>query len=152
MSTPASTSAARSAVGAVGNVLWLVFAGIPLVILYVIAGFLAMVTIVGIPFGIQSFKLAGYALWPFNRMVVVDRRRDAGLSLLGNVAWFLVGGWWLAVAHVLLGLLLVVTIVGAPLGVASFKMAGLALAPFGKKIVPRSVALAPDVVIINSIG
>jgi len=139
-------------VGTVGNVLWLIFAGIWLCIAYVIAGILAMVTIIGVPFGVQAFKLAGYALWPFNRMVVVDRRRDAGLSLLGNVAWFLVGGWWLAIAHVVFGFLLLITIVGAPLGLASFKMAGLALAPFGKRIVATSQVLAPEVIVVSSIN
>jgi len=134
---PGGPSTGRLAAGVVGNLIWLVLAGFWLMLAYLLAGFLACITIIGIPFGIQSFKLAGYALWPFNRQVVKDGRRDAGISLLGNVIWFLVGGCWLVVAHVLAALLLACTIIGIPLAVASLKMAGLALAPFGKRIVPR---------------
>lgn len=130
-------STTRLAAGVVGNLIWLVVAGFWLMLAYLFAGFLACLTIIGIPFGIQSFKLAGYALWPFNRAVVRDGRRDAGISLLGNVVWFLVGGWYLVVLHVLVAVVLACTIIGIPLAVASLKMAGLALAPFGKKIVPR---------------
>jgi uncharacterized membrane protein YccF (DUF307 family) len=72
----------------------------------------------GIPFGIQSFKLAGYALWPFGRVVVQRPGRDAGLSTLGNVLWFFLGGFWLAMGHLLVGLLLCLTIIGIPLGIA----------------------------------
>ena len=132
-----SVSGGRVVLGTVGNLIWLVFAGIWLMLGYVFAGVLACLTIVGIPFGIQAFKLAGYALWPFNRMAVRDERRDGALSLLGNVIWFLVGGWWLAAAHVVFAAFLVITIIGAPLALASLKMAGLALAPFGRTIVPR---------------
>lgn len=102
---------------------------------YLAAGIVQCITIIGIPFGIQSFKLAGYALWPFGRVVVRRVDRDAGLSCLGNGIWFLLSGLWLAIGHVLTGLLLCITIVGIPFGVASFKLAGLALAPFGKQIV-----------------
>jgi uncharacterized membrane protein YccF (DUF307 family) len=111
-----------------------------------VAGVVNLVFIITIPFAIQSFKLAGYALWPFGRVVVRRPTSDTALSLVGNVIWFVVSGLWLALAHVVAGVLLVVTIVGIPLGVASFKMAGLAIAPFGKMIVPRSEAGAYEVV------
>ncbi|MDP9388614.1 MAG: YccF domain-containing protein [Actinomycetota bacterium] len=124
-----------------GNVLWLVLAGFWLAIGYVIAGVVNCVLIITIPFGIQSFKLAGYALWPFGRTVVQRADRDVALGCLGNAIWFVFGGLWLALGHLVAGLLLCLTIVGIPLGVASFKMAGLALAPFGKEVVP--VATAP---------
>ena len=119
----------------IGNLLWLILAGIWLAIGYVIAGVLCCITIIGIPFGVQSFKLAGYALWPFGRVVV--RRPDAndGVSVIANVIWLVFGGIWLALGHVVAGLLLCITIIGIPFGVASFKMAGLALVPFGKEIV-----------------
>ena len=130
-------SGGRLVVGTLGNVIWLLFAGIWLMFGYVIAGLLACLTIIGIPFGVQAFKLAGYALWPFNRMVVRDTTRDGALSILGNVVWFIVGGWWLAAAHIVFAFFLVITVVGAPLALASLKMAGLALAPFGRKVVPR---------------
>ena len=137
----------------VGNAIWLLFAGIWLAIAYTIAGVLNMITIVGIPFGIQSFKLAGYALWPFGRMVVRREGRDAGLSTLGNVLWFFLGGFWLALTHLLVGMLLCLTIVGIPLGLASIKMAGLAIAPFGKQVVSRSqLGNMPGVVIVSQIS
>jgi uncharacterized membrane protein YccF (DUF307 family) len=118
------------------NIIWLVLAGIWLGIAYVIAGLLAFVLIITIPFGIQSFKLAGYAFWPFGRAVVYRPNRDVALSLIGNVIWFVIGGWWLALSHVVTGLLLMLTIIGIPLGLANMKLAGLALAPFGKSVVP----------------
>jgi uncharacterized membrane protein YccF (DUF307 family) len=118
----------------IGNVLWFVLAGWWLALAYAVAGLLACVLIVTIPFGIASFRLAGYALWPFGRRVVV--RRGAGIpSLLGNIIWILLFGWQLAVLHVLAGLLLMLTIVGIPLGVASMKLAVLALVPLGTRVV-----------------
>ena len=119
-----------------GNILWLVLAGFWLALDYVVAGILNCIFIITIPFGIQSFKLAGYALWPFGRMVVQRQDRDAALGCLGNAIWFVFGGFWLALGHLIAGVLLCVTVIGIPLGIASFKMAGLALAPFGKQIVP----------------
>ena len=121
-----------------GNILWLVLAGFWLAIGYVIAGILNCLIIIGIPFGIQAFKLAGYALWPFGRAVVSKADRAVAVSVVGNVFWFIFGGWFLVLAHVFTGILLMITIIGIPLGIASFKMAGLALAPFGKEIVPIS--------------
>lgn len=121
-----------------GNILWLLLAGIWLAIGYALAGILNFIIIIGIPFGVQAFKLAGYALWPFGRVVVRRPGSDTGLSILGNVAWFIFGGWFLVLLHVMAGVLLCLTIIGIPLGIASFKMAGLAVAPFGKQIVPMS--------------
>lgn len=125
-----------------GNVLWFLLAGWWLAILYAVAGLIACVLIVTIPFGIASFRLAGYALWPFGRRVVVHR--GAGVaSLLGNVLWIVLFGWELFLAHVLAGALLCVTIVGIPFGVASFKMAGLALVPLGTRVVDAERADLP---------
>lgn len=120
----------------VGNLLWLVLAGVWLAIGYVLAGIINCIFVITIPFGIQSFKLAGYALWPFGRMVVHRTDRDVALGCLGNAIWFVFGGLWLALGHLIAGALLCITVIGIPLGVASFKMAGLALAPFGKQVVP----------------
>lgn len=119
-----------------GNILWLVVAGLWLAIGYVVAGVINCIFIITIPFGVQSFKLAGYALWPFGRMVVHKSDRDVALGCVGNAIWLLTGGFWLALGHLLAGLLLCLTVIGIPLGLASIKMAGLALAPFGKQIVP----------------
>jgi uncharacterized membrane protein YccF (DUF307 family) len=119
----------------IGNLLWLVLAGLWLAIGYIVAGIVNCVTIIGIPFGIASFRLAAYVLWPFGRTVVA-RPTAGALSFLGNVLWFFLGGVWLALGHLIAGILLCLTIIGIPFGVASFKMAGLALAPLGKDIVP----------------
>lgn len=120
------------------NLIWLVLGGIWLAIEYVLAGALLCITIIGIPFGVQSFKLAGYALWPFGRMLIPARTRHKGISVIGNILWLVLAGWWLALSHLIVGCLLCVTITGIPLGVASFKMAGAALAPFGKEIAKKS--------------
>ncbi len=116
------------------NVLWLVLSGFWLAIAYIVAGLIMSITIIGIPFGIQAFKLAGYAFWPFGRALVPTGRRPA-LSLIGNVIWFIFAGWWLALGHVITGVALCLTIIGIPLGIADFKMAGAALVPFGREIV-----------------
>ncbi len=118
------------------NVVWFVLAGWWLALGYAVAGLLMLLTVIGVPFGLQSFKLANYALWPFGRAVIRSPDRDVALSTLGNLLWFMLGGLWLALAHVVAGLMLCVTVVGIPLGLGSFKMAGLALVPFGKQIVP----------------
>lgn len=119
----------------IGNILWLVLAGFWLAVGYAFAGLLLVVTIVGIPFGLQSFKLAGYSLWPFGRVVVTDPDASSTLGCIGNVLWLVLAGWWLAIGHVATGVALCVTIIGIPLGVANFKLALLALVPFGKTVV-----------------
>jgi uncharacterized membrane protein YccF (DUF307 family) len=129
-----------------GNVLWLVLSGIEMAIAYLVAGLLAIVLIVTIPIAPAAFRLAGYALWPFGRVVV--RKADAGAgSVVGNVLWFVIAGWWLALLHVGFGLLLAITIVGIPFAIAHLKMAGLALAPYGKDVVEARVAAGHDVVL-----
>jgi len=85
---------------------------------------------------VQPFKLAAYALWPFGRALVPSATRMKGLSVVANILWFILAGWWLALGHLFTGILLCITIIGIPLGIASFKMAGAALVPFGKEIVP----------------
>ncbi len=119
----------------VGNVLWLVLAGWWLALGYVIAGVINILLIITIPFGIASFRLAGFALWPFGRTVVRDPESGC-LSLVGNVLWLVFGGLELAIGHLIAGALLCLTIIGIPLGLASFKLAGLALLPLGARIVP----------------
>jgi uncharacterized membrane protein YccF (DUF307 family) len=128
----------------IGNILWFVLAGVWMALAYVIAGLIQFLTVIGIPFGVQSFKLAGYALWPFGRVVVQRTDRDQALSCVGNVVWFVLAGLWLALGHVVTGLLLCLTIIGIPFGVASFKLAGLALVPFGKVVVKAGAPLPPN--------
>ena len=118
-----------------GNILWLVLVGWWLAIGYLIAGVVTCITIIGIPLGIQAFKLAGYALWPFGRSVVQSPDADVDVSTVANIIWVILAGWWLALAHIVAGVILFITIIGIPLGLGSFKMAGLAFLPFGKEIV-----------------
>jgi uncharacterized membrane protein YccF (DUF307 family) len=116
-----------------------------LAIEYVIAAVLLALTLVGLPFAVQAIKLAAFALWPFGRTLIPARTRSRGLSVAGNVLWFVLAGWWLALLHLVHGCLLCLTIVGIPLGIGCFKMAGAALAPFGKEIVRvRDLARVPD--------
>jgi uncharacterized membrane protein YccF (DUF307 family) len=115
------------------NLLWLVLSGLWLAVAWVIGGVLVCLTIVGIPFGLQAFKLAGYVLWPFGRTLVPSAPRT-GLSFLGNVIWFVLAGWWLALSHLVSGALLCLTVIGIPFGIANMKIAGAALAPFGKTV------------------
>jgi uncharacterized membrane protein YccF (DUF307 family) len=124
-------------------VIWLVFGGVVLALGYLIAGVINCVFIVTIPFGIASFRLAGYALWPFGR-VVIEREKGsvAGIRLIGNVIWLVFGGLWLAVAHLLAALLCAITIIGIPFAIAHLRLAGLALMPLGKQVVPISTARA----------
>ena len=117
------------------NILWLVLSGVWMAVGYAVFGALMFVTIIGIPFGVQAFKLASYSLWPFGRTLVQSPSRVKGVSTLANVIWFLLPGWVLALGHLVTGCLLCLTVIGIPLGVASFKMAGAALVPFGKEIV-----------------
>jgi uncharacterized membrane protein YccF (DUF307 family) len=116
------------------NVIWLILAGFWLAVGYVLAGIVACILIVTIPFGIAAFRIAAYALWPFGRSVV--RRPDAGSgSTIGNILWLLLFGWWLALAHLITGTALCITIIGIPLGLANFKLIPVSLAPLGREIV-----------------
>ena len=117
------------------NLIWLVLSGFWLAVGYVVAGIVCCVLIVTIPWGLASFRIANYALWPFGR-TVVDRPGAGAPSLLGNIVWIVVAGIWLAIGHVVTGVLLCVTIIGIPLGVANFKMVPVSLMPLGKEIVP----------------
>jgi uncharacterized membrane protein YccF (DUF307 family) len=126
----------------IGNILWLVLAGLWLAIGYVIAAILLAITIIGLPFAKQSVKLGGFALWPFGRTLARVPERHVAINAIGNVLWVVLAGWWLALGHLLTGALLCLTIIGIPLGLADIKMAGAALAPFGKSIVRSGDASA----------
>ena len=117
------------------NVIWLVFGGIWLALAYFILGAIACIFIVTIPWGIASFRMASYALWPFGRTVVAKPGAGAG-SAIGNVIWFLVAGVWLAIAHVGTAIAQAVTIIGIPLAIANLKMIPVTCFPLGKDIVP----------------
>lgn len=119
----------------IGNVIWLVLGGLAMAVGYVLAALLMFVLIVTIPFGLQALKLASFALWPFGR-TLVKRREAGGMSVLGNLLWLVLAGWWLAMGHLLAALLCAVTIIGIPFAIAHLKLAGTALWPFGREIVP----------------
>lgn len=115
------------------NVFWLIFGGFLLALGYAIAGVICFVLIVTIPFGIASFRMANYTLWPFGREVV--RRPDAGVaSALGNVIWIVVAGWWLALGHITAAVAQFVSIIGIPLGLANIKLVPVSLLPLGAQI------------------
>ncbi len=119
----------------VGNVLWLVLAGFWLAIGYLVAGVLACILIIPSAFGIASFRLANFVLWPFGR--TTTWRRDAGIwSVIGNILWIVFFGWELAILHLITGALLMFTIIGIPFGGACWKMIPLSLVPLGRQIVP----------------
>ncbi|WP_289007970.1 YccF domain-containing protein [uncultured Thermomonospora sp.] len=116
------------------NVLWLVLSGIWLALGYAVAGIVCCLLIITIPFGIASFRIAGYALWPFGRRI--ERKPGAGVpSLIGNIIWIILVGWELALAHLVTGALLCLTIIGIPFGIANFKMIPISLVPLGHRIV-----------------
>lgn len=121
--------------GCLMNVLWLLFGGILTAIEYVVASLLLMVTIVGIPFSVQTLKMASLALWPFGKEVRSGSRSDGCLYILMNVVWILLGGIWICLSHLIFGAILCITIIGIPFGLQHFKLAAVALMPFGKDIV-----------------
>ncbi|GAB3488058.1 YccF domain-containing protein [Flexivirga lutea] len=117
------------------NLIWLILCGFWMAVGYVIAGVICCILIVTIPFGIASFRIANYALWPFGRTVVKDPHAGAA-STIGNIIWFVFAGLWLAIGHIITGVAMCITIIGIPLGIASFKMVPISLLPLGAQIVP----------------
>jgi uncharacterized membrane protein YccF (DUF307 family) len=116
------------------NIIWLVFAGLWMATAYLLAALVCFVLIITIPFGIAAARIGLYALWPFGRTVIT--RPDAGIaSGIGNVIWFVVCGWWLALGHLVTGVVLCLTIIGIPLGLANFKLIPISLFPMGREVV-----------------
>src|SRR5918996_2229774 len=116
------------------NLIWLVFGGLLLAFAYAVVALVMFILIITIPFGIASARIALFCLWPFGRTLI--RRPDAGAgSLIGNVIWFVLAGWWLALGHLVTGVLMCITIIGIPLGLANFKLIPVSLTPFGRDIV-----------------
>ena len=123
------------------NLIWLVFGGLWLALGYVVAGIVCCVLVVTIPFGIASFRMASYALWPFGR-TIVDRPTAGAMSTIGNVIWILVAGWWLVLGHLTTALAQAITVIGIPLAIANLKMIPVSLVPLGKQIVATDRSLA----------
>ena len=119
-----------------GNVVWLVFGGIVIAMEYFIFSLVLMITVVGIPFSFQTLKLASFALFPFGRTSVVKSKEPGCLYTGMNIFWILLGGIWIALTHLAFGIILGITIIGIPFGIQHFKLASLALSPFGRVVVP----------------
>jgi uncharacterized membrane protein YccF (DUF307 family) len=116
-------------------VIWLVLCGFWEALAYVAAGLVCFVLIITIPFGIACFRIAGYVLWPFGHQIAPKPTAGAG-ALIGNILWIVLFGWWLALTHLVTGILLCLTIIGIPLGLANFKIIPISLMPLGVEIVP----------------
>ncbi len=116
------------------NVIWLIFGGLWLALGYAVVGVVLCVLILTIPFGIAAFRMANYTLWPFGRTLADKPDAGAG-SLIGNVLWLILAGWWLALAHIVTGVAQCLTVIGIPLGLANFKLVPVSLFPMGKQIV-----------------
>ena len=119
----------------IGNIIWLIFGGFFVALGYITGGLALCITIIGIPFGIQCFKLATFVIWPFGSKIVNTNGSGGCLQTLGNVIWLLCGGVWIAITHLVLGILLCLTIIGIPFGKKHFELIELSLMPFGKKVV-----------------
>ena len=115
-----------------GNFLWLILGGLPAAACWFMAGCLWCISIIGIPVGLQCFKFAGFTLWPFGKEIVYGA---GGFSFIINVVWIALSGFELCIIHLVIGAILCATIVGAPFGLQSFKLAKLALMPFGARVV-----------------
>lgn len=119
----------------IGNIIWVIFGGLLTFIEWIIAGIIMCITVIGIPFGIQCFKLASFVIWPFGREI---RRKKTGVGkLILNILWIFIGSWYIALSHLLIGICFCITIIGIPFGMQHFKLAGLAFAPFGAYIVEK---------------
>ncbi|MFC7401287.1 YccF domain-containing protein [Citricoccus sp. GCM10030269] len=122
------------------NIIWLVFGGLWLSLGYFLAGVACCVLIITIPFGVASFRIAGYALWPFGRTVVNSQPTMGLVTGIGNLIWFIVAGLWIAIGHVLTSIPMFLSIIGIPLGLANLRMIPVSLVPLGKRIVDSGVA------------
>jgi uncharacterized membrane protein YccF (DUF307 family) len=124
------------------NVIWFIFSGFWLWLAYMLAGVICCLLIVTIPWGIASFRMANYAAWPFGREVI-DKPTAGIWALLGNIIWLIVAGWWLALTHIVTGIVLCFTIIGIPMAIANFKLTSISLLPLGKQIVSRPYQTLP---------
>lgn len=119
----------------IGNIIWVVFGGLQIAFEYLVGAVGLMITIVGIPFGLQCLKLGLLALWPFGSRVKEKQPAHGCLNLFMNVLWFIIGGIWIWLSHIFLGIIFCITIIGIPFGRMHFRLAKLALSPFGKEII-----------------
>jgi len=121
----------------IGNIIWFLFGGFMIAIEYFVASVVLLITLVGIPFGLQTIKLGTLSLWPFGARIVNHGNNPGCLNLVMNIIWIIIGGFWISLTHLFWGLVLCITIIGIPFGKQHFKLIRLALFPFGKEIVYR---------------
>jgi uncharacterized membrane protein YccF (DUF307 family) len=119
----------------IGNLIWLIFGGFAAAVGYFFGGIVLCITIFGIPFGLQCFKLAGLVLWPFGKKVESSSSATGCLAVLANVIWILFAGVWVTINHIVMGAILYITIIGIPWAKQHFKLVEISLLPFGKKVV-----------------
>lgn len=119
----------------VGNLTWLIFGGFLAAMGYVFSGFLLCLTIIGIPFGLQCFKIAMMVFWPFGKKLVSKDGSGGCLTTLFTIIWIITGGIYTAIVHLVFGVILTITIIGIPFARQHFKLAALTLSPFDKNIV-----------------
>jgi uncharacterized membrane protein YccF (DUF307 family) len=116
------------------NIIWLVLGGFWMAVGYAIAGVILAITVIGIPFAIASFRMADFTLWPLGRRLI-DEPNSGAMAVIGNILWLVLAGWWLALGHIVHGIAMCITIIGIPMGIASFKLVPVSLLPLGKRIV-----------------
>ena len=133
------------------NIIWFVFGGLWLALGYAVAALVCFILIITIPFGIASLRIGIFTLWPFGKTVVRKQSAGAG-SAIGNVIWFVLLGWWLALLHIVTGMLMCLTIIGIPLGLANFKLIPVSLLPFGREIVTVEQAQAMGLPALVTVG
>ena len=119
------------------NILWILLGGICIAVEYVVASLGMMVTIIGIPFGLQTLKLSLLALCPFGKEIQTTPQASGCISVIMNILWILIGGIWISLSHLVFGIVLCITVIGIPFGLQHFKLAKLALTPFGKTIIEK---------------
>lgn len=133
------------------NIIWFVLAGFWLFVGYLAAALVCFVLIVTIPFGVAALRIAFYGVWPFGRVVVRQPGKGGG-STVGNVIWFVIGGWWLTLLHLVSGTLLCLTVIGIPLGLANFRLVTVSLRPFGREIMSVEEARARGLADVPAFG
>ncbi|MBO9658513.1 MAG: YccF domain-containing protein [Chitinophagaceae bacterium] len=119
----------------IGNLIWLIFGGFFAAVGYFVGGLVLCITIVGMPWGLQCFKMAGIVLFPFGKKVISDSSNAGCLGMFANIIWIICGGWYTALVHLVMGFLLSLTIIGLPWGRQHFKLIEISLMPFGKRVV-----------------
>ena len=118
-----------------GNLIWLIFGGLMAALGYLLGGIVLCITVIGIPWGLQCFKLAALVLWPFGKKVISDSDNVGCLNILFNLVWILCGGLYTAIVHIVMGAILCITVIGIPWGKQHFKLIEISLMPFGKRII-----------------